>query len=106
MRKIGSNKYVFHFNKVKLNNATNNYINKRNNSKNAKPSTIETGSVNTQAMAMLFKVALFRLLAPPDATIEPAIPLDNTCVVLTGNPSEVLIPMVDAAMISEVAPCA
>ena len=65
-----------------------------------------TGKVNTQAIAMLFRVPLFKLLVPPDATIDPAIPLDNTCVVLTGNPKDVLIPIVDAATISEVAPCA
>jgi hypothetical protein len=41
-----------------------------------------------------------------EATIAPAIPLDSTWVVLTGRPNQVLKPMVDAATISAVAPCA
>jgi len=65
---------------------------------------IATGSVKTQAKAIFFKVLLFKFPAPPDAIMEPAIPLDNTCVVLTGNPNAVLNPIVEAAIISEVAP--
>lgn len=64
------------------------------------------GNVNTHAMPILLSVLLFRFFAPPDAIIDPAIPLDNTCVVLTGKPNQVLSPMVDAATISEVAPWA
>ena len=82
------------------------YINKWKSKKKPNPSSIATGSVNIHAMAMLFKVPLFKLLVPPDATIDPAIPLESTCVVLTGNPNDELIPMVEAATISELTPCA
>lgn len=67
---------------------------------------METGKVSTQAIPIFFSVPLFKFLRPPEATIAPAIPLDNTCVVLTGSPNAVLKPMVDAATISDVAPWA
>ena len=67
---------------------------------------MDTGKVNIHAIAMFFSVLLFRLPLPPDAIIEPAIPLESTCVVLTGKPNQVLNPIVDAAMISDEAPCA
>lgn len=67
---------------------------------------IDTGRVNIHAIAMFLSVLLFRLPLPPDAIMEPAIPLESTCVVLTGKPNQVLNPMVDAATISDDAPCA
>lgn len=73
---------------------------------NSSAKIMATGNVNTQASAMFFNVLLFKFPAPPDAIMEPAIPLESTCVVLTGKPKAVLSPMVDAAIISEVAPCA
>ncbi len=45
---------------------------------NNKAKIIATGKVNTHARAIFFKVLLFKLPAPPEAIIEPAIPLDNT----------------------------
>ena len=68
--------------------------------------TIDTGKVSTQANPIFLSVLLFRFFRPPEATIAPAIPLDNTCVVLTGRPKAVLNPIVEAATISEVAPWA
>ena len=77
---------------------------KNKNNKNAK--VIATGKVSIHASAIFFSVPLFKLPLPPDAIIDPAIPLDKTCVVLTGKPNQVLNPIVEAAIISEVAPCA
>ena len=74
------------------------------NNKNAK--IIATGKASTHAKPMFLSVVLFKFPLPPDATMAPAIPLDSTCVVLTGKPNPVLKPMVDAAIISDVAPWA
>ena len=68
--------------------------------------SMETGRVNIHAMAMFLSVPPFKLPEPFDATIAPAIPLLKTCVVLTGKPKPVLSPIVAAATISAVAPCA
>ncbi len=73
---------------------------------NPSANIIATGSVNTHAKAIFFNVLLFKFPAPPDASIDPAIPLESTWVVLTGKPKLVLKPMVAAATISEVAPWA
>ena len=82
------------------------YTNRWNKKKNPAASIIDTGRVSTHARAMFFSVPPLRLPAPFDATIVPAIPLESTWVVLTGSPSPVLSPMVVAATISAVAPCA
>lgn len=70
------------------------------------PIKIVAGRVSTHAHAMAVMVFLRRLLTPPEATIVPAIPDDNTWVVLTGKPNEELTPMVAAAQISALAPWA
>lgn len=67
---------------------------------------MDTGKVSTHANPIFLSVLLFRFSFPPDATIAPAIPLDNTWVVLTGKPKAVLKPIVEAATISEVTPWA
>lgn len=74
------------------------------NNKSAK--IIATGKVKTHAKAIFFNVLLFKFPLPPDAIIEPAIPLDNTCVVLTGKPKLELKPIVAAATNSDDAPWA
>jgi hypothetical protein len=45
-----------------------------------------TGKVKNQAISMFLTVSPCKFLMPLEATIEPAIPEDKTCVVLTGNP--------------------
>ena len=67
---------------------------------------METGNVSNQAMAIFLIVLACKFLIPLLATIDPAIPDDNTCVVLTGNPNQVEIPIVEAATNSALAPCA
>ena len=67
---------------------------------------METGNVNTHAKAIFFKVLPFKFLVPPEAAIEPAMPLESTWVVLTGKPKPDAKPMVEAATISAVAPWA
>jgi hypothetical protein len=73
--------------------------------KNKKPdSIIAMGSVNTHA-SNKFRTVLH---CKPErfASMVPATPEDNTCVVLTGNPSPSAAPMVAMAVISAAAPCA
>ena len=56
------------------------------NSRNKPPdSAIVTGSVSTQAKAMLRTIWGFRFLMPRFATMEPAIADDNTRVVEEGK---------------------
>jgi hypothetical protein len=65
-----------------------------------------TGSVKTQADSIVLIVLVFKLFTPFDATIDPAIPELNMCVVETGSLNAVDKPIVIAATISEEAPCA
>ena len=67
---------------------------------------IEHGNVRIHAIPIAFSVVGFKFFVPLLATMAPAIPLDNTCVVLTGKPKEVLTPIVLAAISSALAPCA
>ena len=46
---------------------------------------ITTGKVSTHAIKIFLIVLDWRFLMPLLATIEPAIPEDSVCVVLTGN---------------------
>ena len=65
-----------------------------------------TGSVNTQAITIFLTVPPCRFFMPLDATMVPAIPELNTCVVLTGHLYAVAKPMVIDAINSADAPCA
>jgi hypothetical protein len=67
---------------------------------------IVTGKVNIHADRIVLSVDVCKFFTPLDATIEPAIPEDNMCVVDTGNLNAVDNPIVIAATNSAVAPCA
>src|SRR5271168_1830174 len=77
--------------------------NMRNNRKMPAASTIDTGSVNTQAIKMLLIVDICSPVL--FAAIVPATPDDSTCVVLTGMPRMSAMPIVDIATNSADAPC-
>lgn len=70
------------------------YLNNRNN---PQETAIVTGSVSIQADKIVLIVFVLRLLTPFDATIDPAIPEFNMCVVDTGNLKAVDKPIVQAA---------
>lgn len=78
----------------------------RSNRNRPPETTTVTGNVSIQAMKMLRMVFFCRFLMPLLATMLPAMPDDNTCVVLTGRPNDVESPMVVAATNSEEAPWA
>lgn len=63
-----------------------------------------TGSVSIHASKMFLMVSGLRFFIPFEATMLPAIPDDNTCVVLTGSLKNVANPMVLAATNSAEAP--
>lgn len=63
-----------------------------------------TGKVNTQANAILMIVPFCKFFNPFLATIEPAMPDDNMCVVLTGKPKAEATPIPPAAINSALAP--
>ena len=65
-----------------------------------------TGKVNNQAVAIVAIVLRCKFFRPPIPTILPATPDDSTCVVLTGSPSPLLMPIVPAATNSAAAPYA
>lgn len=79
------------------------YLNNRNN---PQETAIVTGSVRIHADKIVLIVFVLRLLTPLEATIDPAIPELNMCVVDTGNLKAVDKPIVIAATSSEEAPCA
>lgn len=79
------------------------YLNNRNN---PQETAIVTGSVRIHADNIVFIVFVFKLFTPFDATIDPAIPELNMCVVDTGSLNAVDNPIVIAATNSEEAPCA
>src|SRR5687768_11720302 len=68
--------------------------------------TTVTGKVSNHAIAIDLMVFFCRFLIPLLATMEPAIPDDNTWVVLTGRLNEVAAWMVVAATNSALAPWA
>lgn len=79
------------------------YLNSRNN---PHETAIVTGNVRIQADNIVLIVFVFKLFTPFDATIDPAIPELNMCVVETGSLKAVDNPIVIAATNSEEAPCA
>ena len=58
----------------------------RNNKNKPPDKTIVTGRVNNHVKAMVLMVPFCKFFNPFFATIEPAIPDDNICVVETGTP--------------------
>ncbi len=80
------------------------YNNQRKNTNNEAERIIATGKVSNQAKRILLIVPAWRFLIPLLATIVPAIPEDNACVVLTGSLKNEAKPIVVAATSSAEAP--
>ena len=82
------------------------YNNQRKKIYSVNDSSTETGSVRTQARAMLRTVPPCKFLMPLLATMLPAIPYESTWVGLTGTFNADAMPIMMAAVNSADAPCA